>query len=71
MSWFYSKQESVQERKYMFKGFLSMLGIALLIVAIIAFLVFFAAIYRTHPEYFESQEVLLDALKNSTPSDLT
>ena len=69
MSWHYSKYESVQERKYMFKGFLSMLVIVMMIAAVIALFVFFAAVYRTHPEYFEPAEVLLDTLKNSTPSD--
>lgn len=70
MGWYYNKHESVQERKNMLKGFLTLLLISLIILAIVALLVFFVAIYRTHPEYFEPQEVLLDTFKNSTPTDL-
>lgn len=66
--WHYSKYESSKERKNMLKGFISLLIIALIISCVIALLVAFAAIYRTHPEYFEPQETLLNTFKYPTPT---
>ena len=67
--WHYSKYESLQERKNMFKGFISLIIISGLIVGIIALLVFVVVIFKTHPEYFEPTSSLFYRFKQSIPSD--